>query len=49
MAQMDVMASQCRNDLGIFCETYSIGQSVEGRDMKMLRVMLNYIYNIFIL
>ena len=36
MAEMEVMKTRCPT--GHSCETYSIGQSFEGREMKVLKV-----------
>jgi len=41
MDEMEVMKSKCKNDLGIFCDTYTIGDSTEGRDMKILYMYKN--------
>ena len=38
MDEMELMVERCNTEAGQLCETYSIGESVEGRDIKMLRV-----------
>ena len=41
MLEMEDMAARCPTSLsahGFQCELYNIGQSFEGRDMKVLRV-----------
>ena len=42
MAEMEVMKTRCPT--GHSCETYSIGQSFEGREMKVLKVC-QIVYN----
>lgn len=38
--EMEVLVASCPVSQGILCETDVIGQSVEGRDIKVLRVSL---------